>query len=203
MAYVAVTLEYGNHAKDLALPMNVPTRQVIDGILQALQLPRKHGHVFHFDLQSDTGLRSISPNASLADIGILHGAVLTLAEQTEADAPPQTGAHLRSETGATFHLGSKITLIGRNDPKSGTFVEIDLSPLATDPKAISRRHAQIKQDGDRFYLTDIGSTNGTKLNGVRIATNEWKPVWDGDIIEFGRNAVQLTFQEGRDGKTLS
>jgi uncharacterized ubiquitin-like protein YukD len=196
MAYVAVTLEYGNHAKDLALPMNVPSRQVIDGILQALKLPKKHGNVFHFDLRSDTGPRLISPNASLGEIGVLHGAILILVEQTEADAQPQTGAYLKSETGMVFHLGSKITQIGRNDPKSGTFVEIDLSSLATDPKAISRRHAHIKQEGDRFYLADVGSTNGTKLNGVRIPTDEWKPVWDGDIIEFGRNAVQLTFQGG-------
>lgn len=196
MAYIAITLEYGHHTHDLALPMNVPSRVVIDGIIQAMKLPKKHGHVFHFDLRSDMGVRSISPNASLGEIGILHGAVLTLVELKEADAPPQTGAYLKSETGMVFHLGGKLTQIGRNDPKSGNFVEIDLSSLATDPKAISRRHAQIKQEGDRFYLTDIGSTNGTKLNGVRIPTNEWKPVWDGDIIEFGRNAVQLTFQGG-------
>jgi len=91
----------------------------------------------------------------------------------------------------------KETLIGRNDPKSGIFVEIDLTSLAAEPKVISRKHAQIEQEGDRFYLEDVGSTNGTKLNGQRLPPREKKPVWDGDVIEFGKNGVQLVFLGGK------
>lgn len=64
-------------------------------------------------------------------------------------------------------LRGKETLIGRTDPKSGIFVDVDLTAVATAPKVISRRHARIEQEGNRFYLTDLGSANGTKLNGRR------------------------------------
>jgi pSer/pThr/pTyr-binding forkhead associated (FHA) protein len=75
-------------------------------------------------------------------------------------------------------------------------VEIDLGGMVTDPRIISRRHAQIEQEGDRFYLQDLGSVNGTRLNDQRIPPKERKPVWDGDVIEFGRNGVQMVFQGG-------
>lgn len=39
---------------------------------------------------------------------------------------------------------------------------------------ISRRHAQIEQEGDRFFLVDLDSVNGTKLNGQRILPREKK-----------------------------
>ncbi len=193
MAYVAVTLEHGRDRRDLALPMQMPSRLVIEGIVQALKLSKKHGQKYYFGLQTEGGIRPISPNASLGEAGILHGAVLTLMEDKQTDAPPQTGAYLKTETDVSFPLTAKTTMIGRNDPKSGIFVEIDLSLLASDPKAISRRHAQIEQEGDRFYLVDLVSTNGTKLNGVRLPPRERKPLWDGDVIELGRNAARLTF----------
>jgi len=195
MAYVAVTLEHSKTTHDLALPMHIPTRSVIDGIAQTFKIPRKHGQSFYFGIKSDAGTRPISPNATLGDGGVLHGMILVLLEQRQSDAPPKTGAYLQSDDGAHFALGSKTTLIGRNDPKSGIFVDVDLTSLATDPKAISRKHAQIEQEGDRFYLVDVGSVNGTKVNGERVG-RERKPVWNGDILEFGRNAARLTFCGG-------
>jgi pSer/pThr/pTyr-binding forkhead associated (FHA) protein len=196
MAYVAVTLQYGNEKHDLALPLQVPSRLVVDGILKALKFPRVHGQNFQLGFQADPGVRPISPNASLGDAGILHGAVLVLLEQKVANAPPLTGAYLKNESGVPYPLTARVTLIGRSDPKSGVFVEIDLASLAADAKAVSRRHAQLEQEGDRFYLVDLGSVNGTRLNGTRIPPQEKKPVWDGDVIEFGRGAVRLTFCAG-------
>jgi len=37
--------------------------------------------------------------------------------------------------------------------------------------------------------------NGSKVNGERVG-RERKPVWNGDILEFGRNAARLTFCGG-------
>lgn len=197
MAYVAVTVTHGNERRDLAVPMQVPTRMVIDGLVQALRLPQQHGSKYYFGLQSDLGTRAISLNASLGDAGVLHGAILCLLEEKEADAPPKIGAFLRADSGNTYPLATGTTLIGRNDAKSGIFVEIDLTQLASDPKAISRKHALIEQEGDHFYLVDQASTNGTKLNGQRLPPRERKPIWDGDVIEFGRNAARLTFSGGK------
>ena len=197
MAYVAVTLEYGTEKKDLALPMQVPSRLIIDGLVKMLKLKMKSGQVSFLGIQNEKGVRRIPANANLADAGVLHGTTLILLDEKHSDTPiPQTGAFLKTENGSTYPLTSRTTLIGRTDAKSGIFVEIDLGGMVTDYKIISRRHAQIEQEGERFYLVDLGSVNGTKLNGQRIPPREKKPVWDGDMIEFGRNGVQMIFQGG-------
>jgi len=192
MAYVAVTLEYGHEKKDLALPMHVPSRLVLEGVMEILKVNKRRGQTWMLGLKTEQGIRRIPINARLGDSNVLHGAVLTLLQE-EGKAVVQTGAFLKAEAGQTFPLGAKTALIGRSDPKSGIFVDIDLSMVAREPKAISRRQAQIEQEGDRFYVSDLGSVNGTKLNGQRIPAKEKKPLWDGDVIEFGRGAAQLTF----------
>ena len=57
----------------------------------------------------------------------------------------------------------------------------------TDGNA-SRRHAEIVQEGDDYVVVDLGSTNGTELNGRRITREE---LTDGDRITIG--ATDLVF----------
>lgn len=198
MSHVAVTLESGRDTLDLALPMQAPSRLLVAGLVESLKLPKGRGRNYFLGVKTDQGLRRISPNASLGDMALLHGMRLALLEDDQKGTPiVETGASLRAENGTLFPLKSKVTLIGRNDPKSGIFVEIDLTALVSDPKIISRKHAQIEQEGDRFYLVDLGSVNGTKLNGQRLTPREKKPIWDGDGIEFGKNGVQLVLQGGK------
>ncbi len=57
---------------------------------------------------------------------------------------------------------------------------------------ISRRHARLWQDGDAFYLEDLGSTNGTLVNKVRL--HEPATIYDGDEIQIG-DSLQLRFTD--------
>ncbi len=59
-----------------------------------------------------------------------------------------------------------------------------------DPKA-SRHHARVRREGTAFVLTDLGSANGTLLNGVRLTTP--RPLQHGDRIVIGD--TELIFQE--------
>lgn len=198
MSHVAVTLETEHQAIDLALPMNVPSRVLAAALAQSLNLSHSRGQHYILSIKTDQGLRRIPPNASLGDMAIVHGMYMVLTEGSQQEEPLiETGAGLRAENGTFFPLKSKATLIGRNDPKSGIFVDIDLTSLVSNPKIISRRHAQIEQEGDRFYITDLGSTNGTKLNDERLTPREKKPLWDGDVLEFGKNGARLIFQGGK------
>jgi hypothetical protein len=52
----------------------------------------------------------------------------------------------------------------------------------TEP-SISRRHAQLRRDGERWLLSDLGSRNGTRLNGMRVA--EETEVRPGDHLSLG------------------
>lgn len=56
---------------------------------------------------------------------------------------------------------------------------------------VSRHHAQLRYKVRRFWLTDLGSTNGTFINGDPV--NE-TPLHDGDVISLG--GLELTFREG-------
>ena len=84
-----------------------------------------------------------------------------------------------------------ITLAGHAHPiTSRSFVigrsrECDLR--VTDGNA-SRRHAEIAQEGSVYVLVDLGSTNGTELNGRRVTRQE---LADGDRITIG--ATDLVF----------
>ncbi len=49
-------------------------------------------------------------------------------------------------------------------------------------RRVSREHLRIRQTGETFLLEDVGSLNGTWVNGERICRRELR---DGDILEFG------------------
>lgn len=61
----------------------------------------------------------------------------------------------------------------------------------------SRRHAELRLEGERFVLRDLGSTNGTWVNGERVDRIALTP---GDRLEIGAN--QITFCEVQAGVTL-
>ena len=112
-----------------------------------------------------------------------------------ADAPSETPAaaltHL--DSGTRFELGgSEPILVGRRDPITGIEPQVDLT--AIDPeRSCSRQHAKIVCDGESFLLVeDIGTTNGTFLNGTRLATGVPGEIRHGDKLRFG--TVSLTFE---------
>lgn len=58
--------------------------------------------------------------------------------------------------------------------------------IALDDPGVSRRHAQIKRQPDgSLALLDLGSTNGTRINGIAIEANILVPLKDGDRIILG------------------
>ena len=59
--------------------------------------------------------------------------------------------------------------------------------MLADPN-VSRNHAEIRPSGDGFLLVDMGSTNGTKVNGVRITQHLLE---DGDEITFGNTRMRF------------
>lgn len=68
----------------------------------------------------------------------------------------------------------------------GRLPECDITIMDS---SVSRRHAEIQPRGDAFVLVDLGSTNGTRVNGVRITERELR---DGDELAFGN--TRLVFE---------
>lgn len=90
---------------------------------------------------------------------------------------------------ACFILDSHANLIGRLDPETRCYPNVDLGLFDTSAK-ISRRHAQIYSlDGRNFWIEDLGSFNGTLLNKVKLVPLQAQPLHDTDEIVFGNIAV--------------
>ena len=80
---------------------------------------------------------------------------------------------------------------GRYDSVTGTHPDVDLAPFDTK-RTTSRRHAKIvREEGRLFVFEEIGTANGTFVNGTRIATGAKVEVRDGDEIRFGGAAFVL------------
>lgn len=91
-----------------------------------------------------------------------------------------------------FELEPGRNLIGRWDPDTGSFPEVDLD--ADDPEAkISRKHAMLIIDGGKLTIEDIGSLNGTFVNRQqRLMPGTAVELKDGDEIIIGKTFLKLT-----------
>jgi pSer/pThr/pTyr-binding forkhead associated (FHA) protein len=87
------------------------------------------------------------------------------------------------------------TVLGRRDPATGQMPDVDLTPFAGYRLGVSRRHAALRQnDNNRLDLWDLGSGNGTYLNGVKLIAHRPNRVHDGDEIRLGQMIVRIYFQ---------
>ncbi|MEN9936778.1 MAG: hypothetical protein RLZZ387_3357 [Chloroflexota bacterium] len=82
--------------------------------------------------------------------------------------------------------------IGRRDPRQNHYPELDLAEH--DRGIASRNHAIISRAGDAYTVTDIGSTNGTLLNGQLLTANQPQRLRPGDRIKIGE--VEIEFRWG-------
>src|SRR5215813_4531078 len=91
-----------------------------------------------------------------------------------------------------FPLEDGNNLVGRWDPETGAFPEVDLD--ADDPEAkISRKHALIRIAEGKITVEDIGSLNGTYVNrGSRLQPGTPVELKTGDEIIIGKTFLKLT-----------
>ncbi len=87
------------------------------------------------------------------------------------------------DAGRVFNLDRPLLVVGRQ-------VGNDL--LLTDPQ-VSRRHLQLDNHSGRFLIKDLGSANGTRLNGTRLEPGLPYPLKPGDSIRIGESS--MTFLE--------
>src|SRR5207248_11288515 len=76
--------------------------------------------------------------------------------------------------------GSRLTL-GRAEP----------ADLVINDQSLSRVHASINRDGDRVWIIDEGSTNGSLVNGAAVPASG-TPLRDGDEIYLGHTPVVVS-----------
>jgi len=100
-----------------------------------------------------------------------------------------------TELDASFLLQKDINHIGRSDPQSNIFPEVDLSRFDLESK-VSRRHARIWREGDVFLVEDLGSVNGTVVfgrdsNKVELAPRQPRRLESGDKLRLGETTLHF------------
>jgi hypothetical protein len=89
-----------------------------------------------------------------------------------------TGVRLVMEDGQNHPLARGITIIGRGEQASLRLADV----------GASRQHARVEYDGKRAVLTDLGSANGSMVNGRRVDTATLNP---GDEIVIGTTRMSF------------
>jgi serine/threonine-protein kinase len=97
-----------------------------------------------------------------------------------------------------FALQKDENLLGRRDPMSNIFPEVDLSKYDPQTK-ISRRHARIWREGGNFLVEDLGSSNGTVLSpggveSVRLTPHRPQVLAHGDKIRLGDTTLHFVVE---------
>ncbi len=96
-----------------------------------------------------------------------------------------------TELDATFQLQKDTILVGRTDPQSNIFPDVDLSKFDPETK-ISRRHARIWRQGEMFLVEDLGSVNGTVINdSVKLGPRQPRTLEHGDRLRLGETTLHF------------
>ena len=128
----------------------------------------------------DEGYRFVGPVEVTveADAGVRQG-VLSVEGRFIESADARMPGSLMLPTGDRVPLGEYTVSIGRQH---------DCTVVLADPN-VSRRHAEVAPSGTGFAVTDLGSTNGTVVNGSRITGT--KQLTDGDEVRFGNTVMHF------------
>jgi pSer/pThr/pTyr-binding forkhead associated (FHA) protein len=89
-------------------------------------------------------------------------------------------------------------LLGRFSKSKPRGNHIDLSPFAAQDRGVSRIHAQIHMEDDQLFLTDMDSTNGTYLDGVKLQAHQQYQLRQGSNIILGRMHMQVMYKSAQD-----
>jgi hypothetical protein len=84
-------------------------------------------------------------------------------------------------------------VIGRRDPITEQAPEIDLDQFAGYRMGVSRRHAIMRLMNGSLTLLDLGSANGTYLNGKRLKPREPEVLLENDIMRLGQIVMTVKF----------
>lgn len=110
-----------------------------------------------------------------------------------ATSPSEISIHIHGAAAPVRLTGKAEYLLGRSDPRSQTPPDLDLAPYGGQEMGVSREHARVRYDESGLSIRDLGSTNGTQVNGRPLAADETCRLQDGDEIQLGKLAFNIYF----------
>ncbi len=101
-----------------------------------------------------------------------------------------------------IYKGSRQMTLGRHAPGDSP-PTIDLTDFDATEKGVSRRHAMISMVEETFSIQDLGSTNGTWLNGNRLTPYRAYELTPGDRLRLGQLRLRVYFQAPQPGSAAT
>jgi pSer/pThr/pTyr-binding forkhead associated (FHA) protein len=105
-------------------------------------------------------------------------------------APPASAASprliIQADNTVVDLRGKSEALVGREDPVSNVYPDVDMTPHNGEEGGVSRIHAKILINGNQYMVEDQNSTNSTFVNRQKLAPKTPTPIKDGDELRFGR-----------------
>jgi hypothetical protein len=83
------------------------------------------------------------------------------------------------------------TTLGRISDGQPIIPDLDLSPFSAYEAGVSRLHASIRQQEGQVIIIDLGSANGTRVNGIKIEPNVPHTLLHGDVLTLGKLKLQV------------
>jgi len=140
------------------------------------------------------GAALVAPDGTPAAVAASRTAKEAVVQPAAAPAQATGGAYL-VVVGSGVELplpADHEAIIGREDPYSGVYPDIDLTPHGGEEGGVSRRHIKIRVVSGQYTIEDLNSTNYTLLNRVQVKPGTPVPLKNGDEILAGR--VKLIFR---------
>jgi pSer/pThr/pTyr-binding forkhead associated (FHA) protein len=115
-----------------------------------------------------------------------------LLENAEAGEETDIKLVLATPEGSELEIPAKDeVVVGREDPISEIFPDVDLTELGGMEKGVSRKHAVIHHEGADYTVEDMGSTNGTFVNKKKIQPHAPQAIKPGDEVRFGKLSLAV------------
>jgi ABC-type multidrug transport system ATPase subunit len=155
------------------------------------------------DLNSSNGL--VYDGQRVQRHELRHGDVLSIGHRVtltyQVVAPDQPPTHPHADSHETVVLGDALVPVASTQPsildlRGRTVLTIGRDPqndVVISHPTVSRHHARVERKGGSFVLTDLGSTNGTYVNGKLITTPF--VLRTGDTIRIGSHVLVLNIDE--------
>ncbi len=104
---------------------------------------------------------------------------------------PSISLHL-IDSAQVIHLAERVEFtLGRAIEGQPILPDVDMSPFDAFTLGVSRLHAALRIVKGEVVITDLGSSNGTRVNGQKIVPHVDYPVSHGDVIALGKLKIQI------------
>ncbi|VXD25956.1 Protein FraH [Planktothrix serta PCC 8927] len=136
----------------------------------------------------------VVPVVPVATVGEAQPNISPGSQNSATQLQQQTARLLHVQTNASLELPQNVSVIHLGKPNDLVPPDIDVSGFPNS-EIVSRTHADIRIEGDAYYIEDVGSSNGTYINNISLTKGNRHRLRPGDRISLGKgDLVSFIFQ---------